>query len=132
MWPSFKVCPICVGVSGTWTWILIGIYFGSLETENWKLMAAILMGGSVVGIAYQLAVKIRPEKVMAWKVLFIPAGFILAYNLIYFSWVYLTLSAAIIFLLLLIFLIWPVSSIVHSKNNSQNIEGLEDKMKNCC
>lgn len=129
IWPSFRPCPICAGVSGTWLWMLVAGYYGYSINDN---IISLLMGGSVVGIAYQLEGKIRPGKSMAWKILFIPAGFAMAYNLIYFSWIYLILSAAVILILLFIFLVWPVSSAVYSKSNSQNTEGLENKMKNCC
>ena len=67
------------------------------------VVVALLMGGSVVGIAYQLEKKIRFGKVMAWKILVIMAGFSLAYNIIYFSWFYLISLSAIIALLFFIF-----------------------------
>ncbi|MDO8496777.1 MAG: hypothetical protein Q7S43_05000 [bacterium] len=129
IWPSFKVCPICAGVLGTWLWLLLLRY---LNYQVDLVILGLLMGGSVVGIAYQLADKIRPGKIMAWKILFISAGFSLAYNLVYLSWTYLILSAAVILILLSIFIVWPISSGVYSKSNDQNVEGLEEKMKNCC
>jgi len=36
----FKICPICVGVSGTWVWILAGISSGLLNVENWRMIVA--------------------------------------------------------------------------------------------
>lgn len=129
IWPTFRLCPICTGVSGTWLWMLMANYYGYPTDTN---IVSLLMGGSVVGIAYQLEKKIRPGKAMAWKILFIPAGFTLVYDLIYLSWLYLALSTAVIFVLLFIFLFWPVPGGVHSKGNGHNVEGLEEKMKNCC
>lgn len=127
--PSFGVCPVCAGVAGTWLWMFAARYYGYPADIN---IISLLMGGSVVGITYQLERKIRPGKIMAWKILFIPAGFMLSYNLIYFSWLYLILSIVAILSLLFIFLVWPVSGSMDSKNNGRNVEGLEEKMKNCC
>ena len=43
------VCPICLGVGGTWLWMLIARSLGyAVDTT----MLAILLGGSVAGIAY--------------------------------------------------------------------------------
>ena len=129
IWPSFRLCPICAGVSGTWLWLLLLHY---LNYQIDPVILGLLMGGSVVGIAYQLAGKIRPGKIMVWKILFIPAGFSLAYGLVYLYWTYLVLSAAVILSLLSIFIVWPILGGVYSKSNDQNVEGLEEKMKNCC
>lgn len=157
IWPRFVICPICAGVFGTWIWILIGIWIGRLEADNWKLIAALLMGGSVVGIAYQFESKVRIGKTLAWKILFIPTGFMLAYNLIYFYWSYSILLSIIIAAILFFFIKWPVTSERHinnenrvedidpvqsslaevpegtrAKGTSETLYGIENKMKNCC
>lgn len=131
IWPSFRVCPICAGVSGTWLWILIGIWTGWLEANSWKLIAALAMGGSVVGVAYQIEKRIKPDKIMAWKIFFIPTGFALAYNLIYFSWLYVLLLSVIIFLTIFFFLKWLVSSKSRTDKDGRIVD-IEKKMENCC
>ena len=125
--PSFKVCPICVGVSGTWLWMLIANYFGYAMDV---IIISMLMGGSVVGIAYQLEKKIKPEKGMAWKVLFIPTGFAIAYKVIYFSWFHLIILLAVISLLLFIFLDW--SMFRRDSGRNSKVSYIEKEMENCC
>ena len=131
IWPRFKICPICVGVSGTWIWILAGIYLNLLDAGSWELVVAMLAGGSVVGIAYRLEEGIPAERRLIWKILFIPSGFIAAYNLILFSWMFFGVSVAVAFLLVLIF-----GRKFKSKKSKDEILGkvsyLEERMKNCC
>lgn len=126
--PSFKVCPICAGVSGTWFWMLIASYSGYPVD---LAIVGLLMGGSVVGMAYQLERKIRVNKVLAWKILFIPAGFVGAYSLIYFSGLVLVIFSAFIYFLLNVF-IEDFRIIGANKNRTTKVTCLEEKMKNCC
>ena|SRR3989338_3890342 len=55
-----KICPICAGVSLTWIWMLLGMGYGFLPVEQYELITAILMGGSVIGITKAIQEKIRP------------------------------------------------------------------------
>src|SRR3989338_9235117 len=80
----FKVCSICVGVSGTWLWMLAAKLLGY---EIDLIVPAVLMGGSVVGITNQIEKRFSLATASAgtlllWKTLFIPAGFIAAYSII--------------------------------------------------
>lgn len=125
----FKICPICVGVSGTWLWILFGIYIGLLEAESWKLVAAIAMGGSVVGIAYQIEKRLPPNRsLLLWKMLFIPAGFAAAYGIL--SYRRDTFFAAVIFLVILT--LYFIEKPRRRPSNEKKLEELENKMKQCC
>src|SRR3990172_8674039 len=64
------VCPICLGVGGTWLWMLIGRSLGYAVDAT---MLAILLGGSVAGIAYQLERRLpQGRSPLLWKILFIP------------------------------------------------------------
>ncbi len=54
---NLKICPLCVGVSLTWLWMLIGIWFGILSVEKYQLITAVLMGGSIIGIVNKLGEK---------------------------------------------------------------------------
>lgn len=124
------ICPVCVGVSGTWLWIVAGMYFGWLEAESWKLIAALAMGGSVVGIAYQaekrLASRCSP---MLWKMLFIPTGFVLAYSILSWWWTGVAVSAALC-------VVWLMSCIKRERHDAARddaaVKMLEEKMKNNC
>ena len=126
----FKICPICAGVSGTWIWLIIGYFLGYQIN---LIIPAILMGGSVVGVAYQLEKKLLTEstswhKPLLWKTLFIPAGFILTYSILIREW--LVFSVAIVFLLGISFLF--LSSSNKSDSNKETIEKLKQKMDKCC
>ncbi|RJP44139.1 hypothetical protein C4587_02290 [Candidatus Parcubacteria bacterium] len=46
------VCPVCAGVSGAWLLMTIGVLLGYVSLPEVILPLAILMGGTVVGIAY--------------------------------------------------------------------------------
>jgi len=85
---SRKVCPICAGVAGTWIWMLIGILTNQLSVISYQLLVGILMGGSVVGIAYQLEKRLSAGSAgwrtpLLWKILFIPIGFAAVYSLLF-------------------------------------------------
>jgi len=50
----FKICPICVGVSLTWLWLLFGMSLGFLSVSRYELPTAILMGASIGGMVTEL------------------------------------------------------------------------------
>lgn len=51
---KLKICPICVGVTLTWAWILAGMWFGLLSVDKYEFITAILMGASIGGIVNEL------------------------------------------------------------------------------
>ena len=123
-----KVCPICAGVFISWVWLL-GAYFLGYQIN--LMIPALLMGGSVVGIAYQLEKKARnlsAERLLLWKVLFIPAGFVTAYSLLAQLWT--VLLFAIAFLFLVSFLLLSESG--KTKPREETAGEIEKKMKDCC
>lgn len=124
---SLKICPVCAGVAGTWLWMLLGVLSGYLPT--YLLPTAILMGGSVVGIAYQLE-KILPQtrSPILWKLLFIPAGFAAAYYVI--EQKQIAFLASLIMLVLVVLFFKKTDSMKTAINAS--VENLKEKMKNCC
>lgn len=125
----FKVCPICAGVSGTWLWMLAGMFLGLLPTSNFLLPTSILMGGSVVGIAYQIEKRLPSGRSpLVWKILFIPSGFAAVYTLISSQWTPSMILIVFLGALSLIF-IRPRKEHVPA---SKTVEELEEKMKNCC
>ena len=135
----FRVCPICAGVFITWVWLL-GAHFLGYRID--LIVPALLMGGSVVGIAYQLApLEARPltglgkrslnmsaERLLLWKVLFIPAGFVAAYSLLAQLWI--ALLFAVVFLFLVSFLFLSESGKTAPRGESAG--DIEKKMKDCC
>ncbi|MBI2035972.1 MAG: hypothetical protein HYT12_04835 [Candidatus Liptonbacteria bacterium] len=123
-----KVCPICAGVSLTWLWMLIGLYANQLSTIHYQLITAILMGGSVVGIAYRLEKYLRGVPALAFKIFFIPAGFVAAYSLINFWWITFAIIAGFLGIASLL----AIRGISHKKSDNKTVEELESKMKGCC
>ncbi len=123
----FKICPICAGVSGTWLWMIAAKFLGY---EIDLVIPAMLMGGSVVGIAYQVEKRLSDNySPLLWKTLFIPVGFVAVYGVISSRWLLFTVAASILILMVLIFMRRQNSSAV---KNEEAIEELKKKMKNCC
>jgi len=134
-----KVCPICAGVFITWVWLL-GAHFLGYQID--LTVPSLLMGGSVIGIAYQLAplearpltglekrsLNISAERLLLWKVLFIPAGFVAAYSLLAQLWTAFLFAVA--FLFLVSFLLLSESG--KTKSREETAGEIEKKMKDCC
>lgn len=133
----FRVCPICTGVSGTWIWMLVGMAIGQLPVTSYQLPVALLMGGTVVGLAYQLEKRLptgddRWQSPLLWKILFIPTGFFGAYSLIGASWN--LFAAAIVILAAIAVLFFYRGTWVGEppSKKDQAVAELEKKMKQCC
>lgn len=126
---AFRICPICAGVAGTWLWMLGGMFIGVLPASNFQLLTSILMGGSVVGIAYQIEKRLLAGYTMLFKLLFIPAGFIAVYSFLSYRW--FVLVPAMVFLAIVA---W---GFLNGAGNDKNRKGkavgeLEKKMEDCC
>jgi len=120
------VCPICLGVGGTWLWMLVGRSLGHAVDAT---MLSILLGGSVAGIAYQLEKRLPPERSsLLWKTLFVPAGFVAAYALVQLQWTLLAVTGALLALLTAFFLAPRAAS----REQSETVEELKKKMRECC
>ena len=121
----FEVCPICAGVFLTWVGLL-GAYFAGYPIP--LTIPALLMGGSVVGIAYQLEKKFRDlpvGKILFWKILFIPTGFVVAYGILE--------QLPAVFLIAAVFLLVSLSLLSSgSIVRRTEIDNIEKKMENCC
>lgn len=120
------VCPICLGVGGTWLWMLIARSLGyAVDTT----MLAILLGGSVAGIAY-LGEKRLPQgrSPLLWKTLFIPVGFVAAYALAAPQWILFAVTSLALVLLTAFFLVPQAAS----GEQSETVEELKKKMQQCC
>ncbi|MDP2655768.1 MAG: hypothetical protein Q8P17_04595 [bacterium] len=124
----FTVCPICAGVFLTWVG-LVGAYFFGYTID--LRVPAILMGGSVVGIAYQLEKKFhgQPQGArMLWKVLFMPAGFVAVYAVLNQWWGAFLFAAAFLAALA----IWLISSSGRADSHEETVQDIEKSMKDCC
>lgn len=139
----FRVCPICAGVSGTWIWVLAGIYANLLPAADYRLPAAMMIGGSVVGIAYQVK-KFLPAPIgwrtpLLWKALFISGGFVSAHFLLSFRWLEFLIMTSVLLLLMPLFLRSPQkhggssgNKVGLDENKEKRVEMLEAEMEECC
>jgi len=120
------ICPICLGVGGTWLWMIVGRSLGyAVDTA----LLSILLGGSVVGIAYQIEQRLPPGRSpLLWKMLFIPVGFVAAYALARAEWILFAVVSIGLALLTVLF-VMPSSS---AKQESKTVEELKEKMRKCC
>ena len=122
-----RICPVCAGVAGTWLLMLLARWLGFAADP---LLVAVLMGGSVVGVAYQLEAKLAPRRSGIWfKLLFIPLGFAAAYELLFFRWGWFFPAALALGVITWIFLS-PFKKPPADEN--QKAARLEEELKNCC
>lgn len=124
----FKICPICAGVSGTWAWMLVGMFLGFLPTPDLLLPTSILMGGSVVGIAYRLEKRLTGGNMpLFWKSAFMIAGFATAYELVSFRWGYATIAFVMVALIGLFF-----PKFAGEDKDEKKIKEIEKGLEQCC
>ncbi|MBI2674133.1 MAG: hypothetical protein HYX22_00110 [Candidatus Yanofskybacteria bacterium] len=131
---KIRICLICAGVSLTWLLILAGLNFGWLAADGWLLIAAIAMGGTVVGIAYQgeKRSKWAADNTMKFKASVILTGFVLAYlALSFISWTAFWVAFAILGLVAYVYFVMPDRAEEITKDTAR-IQEIEEKLKNCC
>ena len=88
------------------------------------------MGGSIVGIAYQVDKRLSAgSSQLLFKSLFIPAGFFSVWALLTFAWAWLAAGIAISVAVLAVFLLLLK---IPLKQQQQKVKELEEKMKDCC
>lgn len=121
----WRICPVCAGVSGTWLWMLVATAMG-FDID--LLVLALLMGGSVVGIAYQAGQYVKSSRLMLWKIMFIPAGFALSYSILNSQW----FAVSILLLVLGGAAIFFVGIPFKPRSSEKKVEELEKKMEDCC
>ena len=120
------ICPICLGVGGTWLWMIIGRSLGHAVDIT---VLSMLLGGSVVGIAYQIEKRLpQGRSPLLWKTLFIPAGFVAAYALAVPQWALFAVTSIALVLLTAFFLL-PRGA---AGEESKTVEELKEKMRKCC
>lgn len=121
-----SICPICIGVSGTWLWMLAARQ-GGLAVD--ATMLPILLGASVVGGAQWIETRLPQERSgLLWKALALPIGFSAAYALVAQWWSLASVAAAAIALLAALFL-RPFGA---ANGDAATVAQLEERMKKCC
>ena len=106
-------------VSSTWIILQIGMVSNLLLSNKWELVAGILMGGTVVGIAYQRAS-------MRWKSIVIAVGMPLAYIAL------INIGVLVIVGELIILVVLASLLFVERKEVGGQSKDIEEKLKNCC
>jgi hypothetical protein len=120
------VCPVCVGVAGTWLW-MIAARLGGYAVDTTLL--GILMGASVVGFAQAIETRLPPGRSpLAWKTLALPVGIVVAAGLVGGHWSLAGAAGAALALLTAVFL-WRRTG---GTSDSAAVSQLEERMKKCC
>jgi len=121
MMTHLKICWICVTISGLWLVMSALVAWRIMPFEVLQFPIALLMGGSVVGIAYQ-------RHSLRWKITTIAIGMPFAFMLI------TNLTKIAVFTELIVLLIIAYKLFVHSDNNGskEHVHELEEQMKQCC
>ena len=138
-----QICPVCAAVSGTWLLLSAGILFGYISKTDFLPIILLLMGGTIVGIAYQgeKSVAWATRNPLWWKLIVITTGVAISFwatkNLD--SRVLLLETAALVVLVYLFFFsgIGKKPSLENAgrplvEKNSGKIKAIEEKLKNCC
>ena len=121
---NIRVCLICATVAGTWLTMLLLRFIGYPISIP---ILAMLMGGSVVGISYQLERRLPAgHSALLFKTMFIPIGFIAAYGIVLEQWI---LSIAVIAILALVYFSCQAWT---PRPASDAQRGLEKKLEECC
>ena len=91
------------------------------------VIPGMLMGGSVVGISYQLGKMVKKtEWILRWKVASMTIGFLVAHSLLMFKWFDLVIYSAIA----LCIGFMAIGS--RYQKDTKAIENIEKSMKSCC
>jgi len=124
---GLRLCPLCVGVSATWLWLLV-VRTGNTAVD--PAVLGLLMGGTVVGLAYQLQKRLPADRSPAlFLALFAIAGFGTANGAIAGHWSWTILSAAG----LVGVMGWAFLAGTHpERKDSAAVADVEKKLENCC
>lgn len=122
-----SVCPVCVGVAGTWLWMLAARETGLLTID--PVILATLLGASAVGVAQSINSRLpQGRSPQFWKALMLAGGFTLAYALALAHWA-LAAAAAAQFALTAALALRPQPA---AARDERAIALLEERMKKCC
>ena len=129
----FSVCALCAGVSGAWVLLSLAILTGAAPADLYLPVITLLMGGTVVGIAYQAEKKFgwRGEKAFWFRFAIIFVGFYAAHIAVGgFGWSVFTIELFVLATLAYLFFIRQDGA--NLKSHSAKVEKLEKELENCC
>jgi len=120
------ICPVCVGVAGTWLW-MIAARLGGYAVDTTLL--GILLGASVVGFAQAIETRLpHGRSPLLWKALALPVGIAAAAGLAGEHWSLAGAAGAALAALTALFLRQQRAD----KSDSAAVAQLEERMKKCC
>lgn len=127
----WKTCVICAGVSLAWLTLIALMLSGFLASSFYFLITSMLMGGTVVGIAFQGEKRFKWAKnLFYWKAPVVIIGFIIAYLLlINISWA--TFAVELVLLGFLTYFLFLQPSGDRSPQG-ESVSKLEEELKDCC
>ena len=133
---AIKICPACVGVSGTWLLLMLGVLTGILDPNRWVGIIAILMGGSVAGIAFQgeKSIKWAQNNQVWWKLLVMLPGFLAVYGAVnYINWGTFAFAIVALGLVMYAFFLRKKSEPhVPHPTDSSGVQKIEKGLEECC
>ena len=131
----FKVCAVCAGISGAWLLAMLGILVGLISIEEYGSAILMLMGATVVGIAYQgeKAFDFAKKSIWFWKIPATLIGLAAFYQFfLNIGWTSFFIETALIFSLAFVFFVKKDGSRKKLSEESEEIENLKQKLNGCC
>lgn len=127
----WQICPICAGVSLTWLTLTTLMLSGLLASSFYFLVTGMLMGGTVVGIAFQGEKRFKwARNIFYWKMPITVIGFIIAYLLLVnMSWTTVIIELIILGTLIYFLFLQPSGG---KSSLGRNVSELEKKLEDCC
>lgn len=128
----FQICPVCAAVSGTWFWLTAASLYGLVPAATYQPFIFLLMGGTVVGVAYQgeRSFALARRWPLTWKIFVVSIGFPAAFWAA--EWAnpaMLAIEAVVLAILAYLFFLRRPEAIRAEDSKARE---LEDKLKNCC
>ena len=118
---KISLCAMCVAISGIWLVLSAGVAWSFISREIYLMPIALLMGGTVVGIAYRSGSK----KTIVF--LGMPIAYFLVSNL----------NKSLVVIELILMVIISYLSFIKFRNDKiadepKSVHEIEEQMKNCC
>ena len=124
------LCPLCAGVTGTWLWLLAA-HLAGFEVD--LRLPAILLGGSVVGLATQSERLLADQSEtyrLIWKTLFVTVGFATAWFITTLAWGGIAIGLAALGVMTV--LPWFKNSSREHSGGLERLQRLKEQLKSCC
>jgi hypothetical protein len=120
------LCPVCIGVSGTWVGLLVARLAGAAVDP---VVLGILLGSTVLGLTQWQAERLPPGRgALLWKTTALAAGFGAAYGIVAERWLFASAAALALALAAALFRTSPEVRGPASEAASR----LEERLKRCC